>query len=99
VDSNFRGHTLTGRHASLGEAAGHQVLLLAADNHEGHLLRAGGWTGVLDDAVERALRADSVDEGVTEDMVRVEAEAVVQHGRALLLAWAEADADTHHHSS
>jgi hypothetical protein len=54
---------------------------------------------VLDDAVERALRADSVDEGVTEDMVRVEAEAVVQHGRALLLAWAEADADTHHHSS
>jgi hypothetical protein len=72
-------HTLTGRHAWIGEAAGYPVLLLATD--AGHVLRAGCWAGVLDDAVERAVEeSDS-------DLVRAEAEAVVAHGRALLAAW------------
>ena len=93
ADANLGGHKLTGRHASLGEAAGYPVMMLAADNDAGHLLRAGCWTGVLDDAVERALR-EAEEEGMGgEALARREAEAVVQHGRALLWAWAEADAE------
>jgi uncharacterized protein YjbI with pentapeptide repeats len=93
ADADLGGHKLTGRHASLGEAAGYPVLMLAADNPEGHLLRAGCWTGTLDDAVERALQ-EAEEEGMDrEALTRREAEAVVQHGRALLWAWAEADAE------
>jgi hypothetical protein len=67
--------------------------MLATDDEHGHVLRAGCWTGVLDDAVERALR-ESEGEGMGgEAIFRREAEAVVQHGRALLAEWQTADAD------
>jgi len=79
--ANLDGATLNGKHAWIGEVAGHPVLLLGADNEAGHVLRAGCWTGTLDDAVERAVeKADT-------ELCLVEADAVVAHGRVLLAAW------------
>ena len=82
--ANLGDHKLTGRAAWIGEVSGYPVLLLATEG--GHVLRAGCWTGVLDDAVERAFEEDE------SRLVRAEAEAVVAHGRAVLAAWTEADA-------
>jgi len=81
VGASLDGARLNGKHAWIGEAAGYPVLLLGADNEAGHVLRAGCWTGVLDDAVERA-----IEEADTE-LCLVEADAVVAHGRVLLAAW------------
>ena len=82
--ANLGDYKLTGRASLIGEVAGYSVLLLATE--AGHVLRAGCWTGVLDDAVERAFEEDE------SPLVRAEAEAVVAHGRAVLAAWTEADA-------
>jgi hypothetical protein len=75
------GRTLTGKRTTLGEAAGYPVLMFATDDEHGHVLRAGCWAGVLDDAAERAVEeSDS-------EYARIEAEAVVAHGRVILDAW------------
>ncbi len=78
-------HELTGRTTILGECAGYPVLMF--ETEACHVLRAGCWTGTLDEAVERALEESDA------ELVRVEAEAVVAHGRALLAAWKAATDD------
>lgn len=72
---------LNGKHIAVGSIGGYTALVFGANNSEGHVIRAGCWTGTVDGLLDRA-RGEFGDDS-TMELVR----ALESFIRAVLAQW------------